>query len=59
MVATGVSARGLDVVNVLHVINYDLPSAIHGGITEYVHRIGMYYASWILLYSPYISWTYR
>ncbi|KAJ5251903.1 hypothetical protein N7489_002313 [Penicillium chrysogenum] len=40
MVATGVSARGLDVVNVLHVINYDLPSAIHGGITEYVHRIG-------------------
>ncbi|KGO77373.1 Helicase, C-terminal [Penicillium italicum] len=40
MVATGVSARGLDVINVLHVVNYDLPSAIHGGITEYIHRIG-------------------
>ncbi|OQD83410.1 hypothetical protein PENANT_c017G04874 [Penicillium antarcticum] len=40
MVATGISARGLDVINVLHVINYDLPSAMHGGITEYIHRIG-------------------
>lgn len=40
MVATGVSARGLDVINVLHVVNYDLPSGMHGGITEYVHRIG-------------------
>jgi ATP-dependent RNA helicase DDX3X len=40
MVATGVSARGLDVPNVKHIINYDLPSAMHGGITEYVHRIG-------------------
>ncbi|CAG8898838.1 unnamed protein product [Penicillium egyptiacum] len=40
MVATGVSARGLDVINVLHVINYDLPSVMHGGITEYIHRIG-------------------
>lgn len=43
MVATGVSARGLDVINVLHVVNYDLPSAMHGGITEYIHRIGMSY----------------
>ncbi|CAI7566357.1 unnamed protein product [Penicillium crustosum] len=40
MIATGVSARGLDVINVLHVVNYDLPSAAHGGITEYIHRIG-------------------
>ncbi|OAG06884.1 P-loop containing nucleoside triphosphate hydrolase protein [Paraphaeosphaeria sporulosa] len=40
MVATGVSARGLDVANVKHVINYDLPSMVHDGITEYVHRIG-------------------
>ncbi|KAL5002475.1 P-loop containing nucleoside triphosphate hydrolase protein [Aspergillus recurvatus] len=40
MVATGVSARGLDIKNVMHVINYDLPSAMHGGITEYIHRIG-------------------
>ena len=40
MVATGVSARGLDIINVGHVINYDLPRVAHGGITEYVHRIG-------------------
>ncbi|KAJ5613671.1 DEAD/DEAH box RNA helicase [Penicillium herquei] len=40
MVATGLSARGLDIVNVMHVINYDLPKVQHGGITEYVHRIG-------------------
>ncbi|KAL4975182.1 P-loop containing nucleoside triphosphate hydrolase protein [Aspergillus desertorum] len=40
MVATGVSARGLDIKNVMHVVNSDLPSAIHGGITEYIHRIG-------------------
>jgi ATP-dependent RNA helicase DDX3X len=35
-----VTARGLDVANVKHVINYDLPSTQHDGITEYVHRIG-------------------
>ncbi|KAJ5970587.1 Helicase C-terminal [Penicillium vulpinum] len=40
LIATGVSARGLDVINVLHVVNYDLPSSMHGGITEYIHRIG-------------------
>ncbi|KAJ6280525.1 hypothetical protein J3E71DRAFT_179577 [Bipolaris maydis] len=40
LVATGVTARGLDVANVKHVINYDLPSGQHGGITEYIHRIG-------------------
>jgi len=40
MVATGVMARGLDIANVLHVINYDLPDSMHGGMTEYVHRIG-------------------
>ncbi|KAF4276226.1 hypothetical protein KXW98_005561 [Aspergillus fumigatus] len=40
MVATGVSARGLDIKNVMHVVNFDLPSAAHGGITEYIHRIG-------------------
>lgn len=38
--ATGVSARGLDIKNVMHVINYDLPSSDYGGIHEYVHRIG-------------------
>ena len=31
-----VAARGLDIPNVKHVINYDLP----GDIDEYVHRIG-------------------
>ncbi|XP_033636475.1 ATP-dependent RNA helicase DED1-like isoform X2 [Asterias rubens] len=36
LVATSVAARGLDIPNVKHVVNYDLPS----GIDEYVHRIG-------------------
>lgn len=40
MVATGVTARGLDIKNILHVVNFDMPSAAHGGIEEYVHRIG-------------------
>lgn len=40
LIATGVSARGLDIKNVMHVINYDLPNPDHGGIDEYVHRIG-------------------
>lgn len=40
LIATGISARGWDVKDCKHVINYDLPSAMHGGITEYIHRIG-------------------
>lgn len=40
LVATGVSARGLDIKNVMHVINYDLPNSEYGGIHEYIHRIG-------------------
>ncbi|KAF6838877.1 DEAD/DEAH box helicase [Colletotrichum plurivorum] len=40
LIATGISARGIDVKNVKHVINYDLPSMDHGGIEEYTHRIG-------------------
>ena len=40
LIATGVSARGLDIHNVMHVINYDLPSTQYGGIEEYTHRIG-------------------
>jgi ATP-dependent RNA helicase DDX3X len=40
LIATGVSSRGIDVRNVMHVINYDLPSMDHGGIEEYTHRIG-------------------
>lgn len=40
LVATGVSARGLDIKNVMHIINFDLPDTQYGGIQEYVHRIG-------------------
>ncbi|KAI8143890.1 P-loop containing nucleoside triphosphate hydrolase protein [Fennellomyces sp. T-0311] len=36
LVATAVVARGIDVKNVMHVINYDLPP----NIDEYIHRIG-------------------
>lgn len=36
MVATAVAARGLDISNVNHVVNYDLPT----DIDDYVHRIG-------------------
>ncbi|KXT15560.1 hypothetical protein AC579_6533 [Pseudocercospora musae] len=40
LIASGISARGWDIPQVMHVINYDLPSSTHGGIQEYVHRIG-------------------
>ncbi|KAK4154854.1 P-loop containing nucleoside triphosphate hydrolase protein [Chaetomidium leptoderma] len=40
LIATGVTARGIDVRNIMHVINFDLPSMDHGGIEEYTHRIG-------------------
>jgi len=36
IVATDVASRGLDISNVKHVINYDLPH----NIDDYVHRIG-------------------
>lgn len=34
--ATSVAARGLDIPDVQHVVNFDLPKSID----EYVHRIG-------------------
>ena len=40
LVATAVAARGLDIPNVAHVINYDMPD----DVDEYVHRIGQYLA---------------
>lgn len=36
LVATDVAARGLDIPNVSHVINYDLPAVYD----DYIHRIG-------------------
>jgi ATP-dependent RNA helicase DDX3X len=36
LIATNVAARGLDIDNVAHVINYDMPNTIE----DYVHRIG-------------------
>merc|ERR1712233_263529 len=36
LVATAVAARGLDIPNVMHVVNYDMPKELE----EYVHRIG-------------------
>ncbi len=36
LIATDVAARGLDIANVTHVINFDLPASYE----DYVHRIG-------------------
>lgn len=36
MIATDVAARGIDIPDVTHVINYDLPSTYD----TYIHRIG-------------------
>ena len=36
LVATDVAARGLDIPDVTHVINYDIPQAYD----DYIHRIG-------------------
>jgi len=36
LVATAVAARGLDIKDVMHVVNYDMPKEVE----EYVHRIG-------------------
>lgn len=36
LIATNVAARGLDIDNITHVVNYDMPT----DIDDYVHRIG-------------------
>ncbi|OGI19058.1 MAG: hypothetical protein A3B68_07590 [Candidatus Melainabacteria bacterium RIFCSPHIGHO2_02_FULL_34_12] len=36
LVATDVAARGLDILDITHVINYDLPATYN----DYIHRIG-------------------
>ncbi|KAI5779122.1 P-loop containing nucleoside triphosphate hydrolase protein [Geopyxis carbonaria] len=36
LIATGIAARGLDIKNVMHIINYDMVK----NIDEYIHRIG-------------------
>jgi superfamily II DNA/RNA helicase len=36
LVATDVAARGLDIADISHVINYDIPATY----TDYIHRIG-------------------
>jgi len=36
LIATNVAARGLDIENITHVINFDMPA----NIDDYVHRIG-------------------
>ena len=36
LVATDVASRGLDVDNISHVINYDMPQSYD----DYIHRIG-------------------
>ena len=36
LIATDVASRGLDIPNVSHVINYDVPATYD----DYVHRIG-------------------
>jgi ATP-dependent RNA helicase DDX3X len=46
LVATAVAARGLDVRNVMHVINYDMTN----DLDEYIHRIGRYVHCYINAY---------
>jgi len=36
LVATDIAARGIDVSNISHVINYDMPESVDA----YTHRIG-------------------
>ena len=50
LVATAVAARGLDIPNVAHVINYDMPD----DVDEYVHRIGLYNCSFFAILFTFI-----
>lgn len=43
LITTSIAARGIDVRDVMHVINYDPPT----NIEEYIHRIGKLYFSFI------------
>lgn len=36
LMSTSLTLRGLDIISIEHVINYDLPQSID----EYIHRIG-------------------
>lgn len=36
MIATDLASRGLDLPNIQHVVNYDIP----GSVKSYVHRVG-------------------
>lgn len=40
LVTTAMFSRGIDIADVSQIINYDMPSMMHGGINEFVHRIG-------------------
>ena len=44
------AARGLDIPNVAHVINYDMPD----DVDEYVHRIGLYNCSFFAIFFTFI-----
>lgn len=50
LIATGVSGRGLDVRNVMHVVNFDLPQVEYNGQDEYIHRIGKSSARHLLIH---------
>ena len=52
LVTTGVSARGIDVRHIHHIVCYDLPSIEYGGIEQYTHMIGKWAAdTWLNLVS--------
>ena len=52
--ATDVVARGLDIKDVSHVINYDMPREIE----EYVHRYCFFLYVYIFFYILYFLYIY-